>query len=143
MTVNELIDNFYNNFAYFNGFDESKIIVRVTGFNDGIAYGNSENGSHWCNIEKVEPIPISQEIIEKNDFIPNNHLFPYLYYEYENKDENLKIGFGFPQGDKTAYKDPFIYIDSENVFIEHLPCKYVHELQQILKLCQIEKEIVI
>ena len=143
MTVNELIDNFYNNFAYFNGFDGSKIIVRVTGFNDGIAYGNSENGSHWCNIEKVEPIPISQEIIEKNDFIPNNHLFPYLYYEYENKDENLKIGFGFPQGDKTAYKDPFIYIDSENVFIEHLPCKYVHELQQILKLCQIEKEIVI
>lgn len=143
MKVNELIDNFYNNFAYFNCFDGSKIIVRVTGFSDGIVYGDSENDSHWCNIEKVEPIPITYEIIEKNDFIPNNHLFPYLYYEYENKDENLKIGFGFPQGDKTAYKDPFIYIDSENVFIEHLPCKYVHELQQILKLCQIEKEIVI
>lgn len=143
MKVNELIDNFYNNFAYFNCFDGSKIIVRVTGFNDGVVYGDSENSSHWCEIEKVEPIPITHEIIEKNDFIPNNHLFPYLYYEYENKDKNLKIGFGFPQGDKTAYKDPFIYIDSENVFIEHLPCKYVHELQQILKLCQIEKEIVI
>lgn len=143
MKVNELIDNFYNNFAYFNGFDGSKIIVRVTGFSDGIVYGDSENGSHWCEIEKVESIPISHEIIEKNDFIPNNHLYPYLYYEYENKEDSLKIGFGFPQGNKTAYKDPFIYIDSENVFIEHLPCKYVHELQQILKLCQIEKEIVI
>lgn len=143
MKVNELIDNFLNNFAYFNCFDGSKIIVRVTGFKDGIAYGDSENDSHWCEIEKVESIPISQEIIEKNDFIPNNHLFPYRYYEYENKDEHLKIGFGFPQGNKTAYKDPFIYIDSENVFIEHLPCKYVHQFQQILKLCQIEKEIII
>ena len=35
------------------------------------------------------------------------------------------------------------YIDSENVYIGHLPCIYVHQLQQILKLCQIEKEIVI
>ena len=142
--MTELIDNFLNNFAYFNGFDGSKIIVRVTGFNDGIVYGNSENGSHWCNIEKVEPIPISQEIIRKNDFFaPYKQFFHYLYYEYESKEDNLKIGFGFPQGDKTAYKDPFIYIDSENVFIEHLPCKYVHQFQQILKLCHIEKEIVI
>lgn len=140
MKANELIGDFL---VYFNCFDGSKIIVRVTEFKDGIAYGDSENGSHWCDIEKVEPIPITYEIIEKNDFISNNHLFPYLYYEYENKDENLKIGFGFPQGNKTAYKDPFIYIDSENVFIEHLPCIYVHQLQQILKICQIEKEIVI
>lgn len=142
--MTELIDNFYNNFVYFNCFDGSKIIVRVTGFSDGVAYGDSENGSHWCNIEKVEPIPISQEIIQKNDFfVPYKQFFPYPYYEYESKEDNLKIGFGFPQGDKTAYKEPFIYIDSENVFIEHLPCKYVHQLQQILKLCQIEKEIVI
>lgn len=141
MKANELIDNF---FVYFNCFDGSKIIVRVTGFKDGIVYGDSENGSHWCNIEKVEPIPISQEIIEKNDFfVPYKQFFPYPYYEYENKEDNLKIGFGFPQGNKTTYKDPFIYIDSENVFIEHLPCIYVHQLQQILKLCQIEKEIVI
>lgn len=141
--MTELIDNFYNNFAYFNCFDGSKIIVRVTGFNDGAVYGDSEDGSHWCEIEKVEPIPISQEIIEKNDFIPNNHLYPYPYYEYENKEDSLKIGFGFPQGNKTVYKDPWVYIDSENVFIEHLPCMYVHQLQQILRFCQIEKEIVI
>lgn len=44
--MTELIDNFFNNFAYFNCFDGSKIIVRVTGFSDGIVYGDSENGSH-------------------------------------------------------------------------------------------------
>lgn len=44
-------------FAYFNCFDGSKIVVRVTGFKDGIVYGDSKKGSHWCNIEKVEPIP--------------------------------------------------------------------------------------
>ena len=141
MKANELIDNF---FVYFNCFDGSKIIVRVTGYKDGIVYGDSENGSHWCNIENVEPIPITQEIIRKNElFAPYKHAYPYPYYEYENKEGRLKIGFGFPQGNKTKYKDSWIYIDSENVFIEHLPCIYVHQLQQILKLCQIEKEIII
>jgi len=141
MKANELIDNF---FVYFNCFDGSKIIVRVTGFKDGIVYGDSENGSHWCNIEKVEPIPISQEIIEKNDFfVPYKQFFPYPYYEYENKEDKIKVEFVFPQGDKAPHKEPYIYIDSENVYIGHLPCIYVHQLQQILKLCQIEKEIVI
>ena len=45
-------------FVYFNCFDGSKIVVRVTGFKDGIVYGDSKKGSHWCNIEKVEPIPL-------------------------------------------------------------------------------------
>jgi|GEM_PF-3875313 hypothetical protein len=45
-------------FVYFNCFDGSKIVVRVTGFKDGIVYGDSKNGSHWCNIDKVEPIQL-------------------------------------------------------------------------------------
>ena len=128
-------------FVYFNCFDGSKIIVRVTGFKDGIVYGDSENGSHWCNIEKVEPIPITPEILEKNGFSANKHVYHYPYYEYENKEDKLKIGFAFPQGDKTSYKDYWVYIDSEYVFVEHLPCMYVHQLQNALS--GIEKEIVL
>jgi hypothetical protein len=140
MKINELIEH---SFVYFNCFDGDKIIVHVTGFNDGIVYGNSENGSHWCSIEKVEPIPISQEILEKSEFVSNKHVYPYPYYEYINEEDKLKIGFAFPQGNRTSYKEPWVYIDSENVFIEHLPCIFVHQLQQILRFCRIEKEIII
>lgn len=138
MKENELMTGV---FVYFNCFDGSKIVVRVTGFKDGIVDGDSENGSHWCNIDKVEPIPIIAEILEKNEFVANKHVYPYPYYEYINGENKLKIGFAFPQGNRTSYKDPWVYIDSESVFIEHLPCMFVHQLQQVLILSGIKKEI--
>lgn len=138
MKANELM---IGAFVYFNCFDGSQIIVRVTGFKDGLVYGNSENGSHWCTIEKVEPISITSEILEKNAFVANTNVYPYPYYEYINEEEKVKVGFAFPQGNRTSYKDPWIYIDSENIFIEHLPCSFIHQLQQILRFCGIEKEI--
>ena len=140
MKVNELI---VHCFVYFNCFDGSKIIVHVTGFKDGIAYGDSETGSHWCNIEKVEPIPITPEILEKNGFVANKHVYPYPYYEYINERDRLKVGFAFPQGNKTSYKEPWIYIDSEHVFAEHIPCIFVHQLQQSMSICEIKKEIIV
>ena len=128
-------------FVYFCCFDGNKIIVRVTGFKDGIVYGDSKNSSHWCRIEKVEPIPITPEILEKNEFVANKHVYPYPYYEYDNN--KLRIGFAFPQGDKTLYKNPWVSIDSEHVFVEHLPCVYVHQLQQIQDFCRVKKEIIL
>ena len=89
----------------------------------------------------IFPILITPEILEKNGFVANKHVYPYPYYEYTNKEDKLKIGFAFPQGNRTSYKEPWIYIDSERVFIEHLPCIFVHQLQHALRLCGIEKEI--
>ena len=90
---------------------------------------------HWYGIELVP------EILEKNGFVANKHTYPYPYYKYEVKEIKLKIGFAFPQGDRTSYKDPWVYIDSERVFVEHLPCVFVHQLQHALRLCRIEKTI--
>lgn len=90
---------------------------------------------------ELRPIPLTPEILEKNGFVANKHIYPYPYYEYINENGKLKVGFAFPQGNRTSYKEPWIYIDSENVFVEHLPCIYVHELQHALKLCGIEKNI--
>jgi len=90
---------------------------------------------------ELEPIPLTPNILEKNGFVSNKHVYPYPYYEYINEKDKLKISFAFPQGNKTSYKEPWVYIDSENVFIEHLPCVFVHQLQQILRLCRVEKEI--
>jgi len=92
---------------------------------------------------EIEPIPITTEILEKNEFLANKHVYPYPYYEYTNEENKLKVGFAFPQGNKTSYKEPWAYVDSENVFIEHLPCIFVHQLQHALRLCGIEKEIIL
>lgn len=101
-------------------------------------YGEEEFG-----LEDLRPIPLTPEILEKNGFVANEHIYPYPYYEYIVEEDNLKIGFAFPQGNRTSYKEPWIYIDSERVFVEHLPCIYVHELQHVLRLCGIKKEIVL
>ena len=90
---------------------------------------------HWYGIELVP------EILEKNGFVANKHTYPYPYYKYEVKEIKLKIGFAFPQGDRTSYKDPWVYIDSERVFVEHLPCMFVHQLQNALRLCGITLNI--
>jgi len=91
--------------------------------------------------DEIEPILLTPEILEKNGFVANKHVYPYPYYEYTNEEDKLKIGFAFPQGNRTSYKDPWVYIDSECVFVEHLPCIFVHQLQHTLRLCEIEKEI--
>ena len=119
---------------------EKKIVTRhcVTEvFECGlVGISNHQNPVH---ADHIEPIKITPEILEKNGFLANRHIYPYPYYEYEVKE--FRVGFAFPQGDKTSYKEPWVYIDSERVFAEHLPCVFVHQLQQILRLCGIEKEI--
>ena len=64
MKITELM---IGNRVYFNCFDGSKIIVKITAINDnGLVYGVSEYGSHWCNIDKVEPVPLNSKILEEN-----------------------------------------------------------------------------
>ena len=117
-------------FVYFNCFDGSKIIVRITDFKDGIVYGNSENGSHWCNIENVEPIPIAPEVLEKNGFKEYDELY------------RLDIAEGVFVNADFKSKEPFVSI--HNTCYRATPiCKYLHQLQQALRLCGIEKEIIL
>ena len=130
MKANELM---VGDYLMHNGFPYRVIQV------DGIVRDGwmIENGEEDCG----EPIPITPEILEKNGFVANKHVYPYPYYEYINKEDKLKVGFAFPQGNRTSYKDPWVYIDSERVFVEHLPCMFVHQLQHALRLCGIEKTI--
>lgn len=94
----------------------------------------------FSNIELIESIPLTREILKKNGFV-HKHVYPYQYYEYINEEDKLMVGFAFPQGNRTSYKEPWVYIDSKYVFVEHLPCIYVHQLQHALRLCGINKEI--
>ena len=118
-------------------------VASITKKKVGYHIKDNENRMHYARLCDCEPISVTTEILEKNDFIANNRALPYPYYEYVNEKGKLKIGFAFPQGNRTSYKEPWVYIDSKNVFIEHLPCRHTHQLQHALKLCKIEKEIIL
>lgn len=89
--------------------------------------------------DEIYPIPITTEILEKNGF--ENQGFRY-------HDEYNGIN------DRVVLKNKREYINSDNewrVLIEsedyhsiaHCELTYVHELQHILRLCKIDKEIII
>lgn len=138
MKVNKLMTGF---FVYFCCFDGSKIVVRVTGFKDGIVYGDSKNGSHWCNIEKVKPIPLTLEVLARMGFTkstppPGIHA---RCYNLDNKEEKYHLTIA----NYNKYKRLLLNVDSEDSECFNIKCDYVHELQHALCLCGIKKEIVL
>lgn len=137
MEANELMIGDWVKISHLNKIGKVYRIDRANGKGNGFAAvidGDYYEGN-------LEPIPLTPEILEKNGFIANRHVYPYPYYELIDKEHKLKIGFAFPQGNKTSYKNPWVYIDSERVFVEHLPCMFVHQLQHALRVCGIKKEI--
>ena len=86
-----------------------------------------------CFIEREEvyckPIPLTEEILEKNGFLVDSNGIFYLK-------ENLKFGLikDIDYGYWFAYR-------SNNEYI--CTCDFVHELQHLLKLCKIEKDIIL
>lgn len=117
--------------VYFNCFDGSKIIVKITAINNnnGLVYGVSEYGSHWCNIDKVEPITLTLEILEKNGFELRDG---FLYHRIDDKphhyDFKLRNGGVFSSEGYTL-----------ECGIYHLTIRYVHELQNALRLCGLDE----
>lgn len=130
MKANELTDGIY---VYFNCFDGSKIIVKVTGFKDNIVYGVSEYGAHWCPISKTEPIPLTLEILEKNGFRQIGEKF--IWGEIDDELIEIIPSINNSYRIKVSVADLMI---SCNIW-----CSHVHQLQYALKLCEIEKELIL
>ena len=78
------------------------------------------------DIVSLSPIPITPEILEKNGFSD----------DYRNYDYNLS--YAQSCGDIIG-----VAIYGRKAAIEDMDFKYVHELQHALRLCGIEKEIVL
>ena len=89
------------------------------------APGDWEDGDGY---DEIEPIPLTDEILKANNFILSKGKplieeigCAIIYGKYERLDEDRMLNYG----------------DSM------WPIRYVHELQHALRLCGIEKEIVI
>ncbi len=94
--------------------------------------GLIQSNENWlCPVfaDDIEPIPLTSEILEKNGFGGKK---PKVELILEDKRELLY---------NIYEKVLTIYWNSQIVF--RSPCAYVHELQHALKLCGIEKEIVV
>ena len=130
-------------------FDKSTITVKVTAIGNNID-GDSDTGSHWCNIKNVLPIPLTAELLVQNGWkkVPQpNCANPYHWelskYEDDKEDDayllyRVKAYETFFRGMLISISRPSCEDISFRKQVEH-----VHELQHALRNCDIEKEIVI
>lgn len=107
-----------------NVFDVPKQIEGIRTFKNGdeMVYYDGDNGNF---IENVTPIPLTEEILEKSGFENSE------WYGWQIKGPEFTLCF---VGDT-----PHFLLDE--LFVCN--CPYVHTFQHALKLCEIEKKIVL
>ena len=111
--------------------------VQITGINkDGtvdvnLTYDKSKSMQDGWVLKLIEPIELSEEILKKNGFLIDSNGIFYLK-------ENLKFGI------KKDIDYGYWFINRADNYKEYIcTCDFVHELQHTLKLCKIEKEIIL
>ena len=96
--------------------------------------------------DEIKPIPITPEILETNGFDKKWHDRSRCVIFDPKKDHVTSIVYNHHNATISIDDLPFNEVDKENQRnqkIEALGCRYVHELQHALRLCGIEKEIVV
>lgn len=123
-----------------NVFDTPKQIEGIRKFRNGdeIVYYDGDNGNY---IKTVTPIPLTSEILEKNGFNRLDQIAsvePY-YWFFFNKETEVKI-----KAFNTIYRGLWVEcVNPVNNATIYKQCEFVHEFQHVLRLCEIEKEIIL
>ena len=109
-----------------------------------LIWGRSADGKHHGNIggvSSIEPIPLTADILEKNGFKKHNR------YQYIYKDNYCKVCVSFAPRIEIDGKDlgePPINVSIEGALFDiNMNMSAIHELQHLIRLCGIEKEIII
>jgi len=117
-------------------------IIKVTSLYDkggSNEVGWSDKESVWVNAISVEPIPLTPEILEKNGFekVYDEYKLPNYRIKWKNYTNLFFIVF-------TGVDGYWNHVGL-GVIIGGVPATldYVHQLQQAMKLCGINKEIVL
>lgn len=89
--------------------------------------------------EEVSPIPLSEELLKKNGFVPMIYTDPgnndsYIYYEWIPTDEKYKQKciMLWPNNERG-----YSYCDT----LSDIVITSLHELQHLMKLCKVKVEI--
>lgn len=105
---------------------------------DGMPY-NVNPETLTADVDKVLPIPLTPEILEKNGFVENRGVTSWKFETdredlidiYGVKDYHLSINIEDTHGSGKGYR----------WMLNNLTIFYVHQLQHALRLCGIEKTI--
>lgn len=101
-----------------------------------IYFSSTEDGIHYYTEgipferEYIEPIPLTIEILKKNGFVLDDE-----WYIYTGQGVNIEVAF---RDDNKFVYDLSILTGSGSMDIH---AKYVHELQHLLRMCNINKTI--
>lgn len=90
-----------------------------------------ESRTHYLTLSECQPIPITPKILERNGFRKVQDLY---YIQSENKVYPFKFFIEY---------NPDNYCLFINDGMMPAPIVYVHQLQQLLRFCGIENEIVL
>ena len=111
-----------------------KQIGKVTELSNGIVtvYDKGlDDGEGHCEVtfaeNEIQPIPLTPEILEKNGFVNLQHSNCYHIYD------NLYFSFELNE----------LYVNEGYENSKVCNIHYVHELQHALRLCGIDKEIIL
>lgn len=114
--------------------------LQVTGIGD--SFVNLKMSDEYPNVlyplNNIEQIPLTAEIFEKNGFELCKESWTSNYRFYFNKDKRVQIS------DLTNSGDGYwnVHVDNEdNETIGSCDVKYVHEMQNILRLCKYELDL--
>ena len=111
-------------------------ITEIDGTYDAVNYFNKEaEGELTLSIKDIEPIPLTPEILEKNGWECFDTYHKYSHYRHP------KAPFGILWRKEGGCTIEFKADESGG--LAFLFILYVHQLQHALRLCGIEKEIVL
>ena len=94
-------------------------------------------------VEDLEPIPLTQEILEKNGWKHEFDKTEYMVkYELAQKGKNCWMMWAIKEHNLDIQRqDEKLNMYNLKVQKVCIPCDYVHYLQHAIRLCEIEKEI--
>ena len=107
-----------------------------------------DNDKHTYFIEREEEfefVPLTPEILEKNGWRQEFDKIEYMVkYDLRNEGKNCWMMWAIKEHNLDVQRqDEKLDIYNLKVSRVDIPCDYVHELQHALRLCGIEKEIVV
>ena len=113
--------------------------IRVREIHEGSVYSKFEANEFYYN--ELESIPLTPEILEKNGFKRSNQ------YNYIYKDDYCKVRVSVVPKikiDNIDLGEPAANVSIEGALFDiNMMMTSIHELQQALRLCGIEKEIIL
>jgi hypothetical protein len=105
-----------------------------------IGYHKTKDKLTWLFCGQFEPILLTPEILEKNGFVLDEVIKEYCIY---NGIDN-RVSLHNDKEYMNSRNEWHVHIDDEDYCsIANCELTYVHELQHILRLCKIDKEIVV